>query len=125
MSPSITAQANILRHPPNARPRPNPSADREIIGSFFDCLDRVVRQAVEDALGKGTQPAPTAALLSPIGGTELAVEITGLSLSRIYALVSQGGLPVSKRGNKLRFSRADLIAWVAEGKRAERKQNGR
>jgi excisionase family DNA binding protein len=56
---------------------------------------------------------------------QLAQEITGLSKARIYALVSGRGIPHSKRGNKLYFNRTDLLAWVAEGNRAEYKQNGR
>jgi hypothetical protein len=52
-----------------------------------------------------------------IGGIELAQEITRLSKARIYALVSAGQIPNSKRGNKLYFSRTDLLAWVSQGKR--------
>lgn len=59
---------------------------------------------------------PTAAPL--VGGIELAREITRLSKARIYALVSKRSLPHSKRGNRLTFNRADLLAWVSEGQRA-------
>ncbi|MDQ2792848.1 MAG: helix-turn-helix domain-containing protein [Bacteroidota bacterium] len=52
-----------------------------------------------------------------VGGIELAQEITRLSKARIYALVSAGQLPNSKRGNKLYFNRTDLLAWVGQGKR--------
>lgn len=55
-----------------------------------------------------------------VGGIELAQEVTRLSRSRVYALVSQRGIPHSKRGNKLYFNRAELLAWVAEGKRNEK-----
>ena len=54
-----------------------------------------------------------------VGGMELAQEITRLSKPRVYALVSEGRLPNSKRGNKLYFNRADLLAWVNAGKRGE------
>ena len=52
-----------------------------------------------------------------IGGIELAQEVTRLSKARIYALVSAGLVPCSKRGNKLFFNRADLLDWVGQGKR--------
>ncbi|WP_426060626.1 helix-turn-helix domain-containing protein [Hymenobacter sp. B1770] len=62
----------------------------------------------------------TTAIAAPeVGGIELAQEITRLSKPRIYALVSKRGLPVAKRGNKLYFTRADLVAWVNAGKRGE------
>ncbi len=54
-----------------------------------------------------------------IGGIELAEELTRLSRARLYTLVSQRTIPHSKRGNKLYFSRAELMAWVAAGHRAE------
>ena len=54
-----------------------------------------------------------------VGGIELAEEITRLSRARLYTLVSQRVIPHSKRGNKLYFNRAELLAWVAAGHRAE------
>ena len=54
-----------------------------------------------------------------LGGIELAQEITRLSKPRLYALVSARGIPHAKRGNKLYFNRADLLAWVNAGKRGE------
>ncbi|MGI4872100.1 MAG: helix-turn-helix domain-containing protein [Janthinobacterium lividum] len=56
-----------------------------------------------------------------VGGIELAQQVTRLSKPRIYALVSTRGIPHSKRGNKLYFNRAELLAWVAAGKRGETK----
>ena len=52
-----------------------------------------------------------------IGGMLLAREITRLSTARIYTLVSEGKIPVSKRGNRLTFNRADLLDWINQGKR--------
>lgn len=54
-----------------------------------------------------------------VGGIELAQEVTRLSKPRLYALVSARGIPHSKRGNKLYFDRAELLAWVAAGRRGE------
>ncbi|MGI4759819.1 MAG: helix-turn-helix domain-containing protein [Janthinobacterium lividum] len=65
--------------------------------------------------------APHASSTDEVGGLKLAVEITRLSKSRVYALVQQRGIPHSKRGNKLYFNRAELLAWVEEGKRQEKK----
>ncbi|AMR27699.1 hypothetical protein A0257_11725 [Hymenobacter psoromatis] len=62
----------------------------------------------------------TAAAPAPeVGGIELAQQITRLSKPRLYALVSARGIPHSKRGNKLYFNRAELLAWVAAGQRGE------
>ncbi|MCR5888017.1 helix-turn-helix domain-containing protein [Hymenobacter sp. J193] len=58
---------------------------------------------------------PTAA---EVGGIALAQEVTRLSKPRIYALVSARAIPHSKRGNKLYFNRAELVAWLEEGRRA-------
>lgn len=54
-----------------------------------------------------------------VGGIELAQQVTRLSKPRIYALVSARGIPHAKRGNKLYFTKAELLAWVNAGKRGE------
>ena len=59
------------------------------------------------------------------GGIELAQQVTRLSKPRIYALVSARANPPPKRGNKLYFNRADLMAWVNAGKRGENDTAGR
>lgn len=53
------------------------------------------------------------------GGIELAQQVTGLSKPRIYALVSARQIPHAKRGNKLYFNRAEVLAWIAAGKRGD------
>lgn len=61
-----------------------------------------------------------------VGGIDLAQQITRLSKARLYALVSERGIPHAKRGNKLYFNRAELLAWVNDGQRATTgKGNGR
>lgn len=65
------------------------------------------------------QASPQVLVLPAIGGMELAQEVTRLSKARIYALVSERGIPHSKRGNKLHFNRADLLAWINNGRRQE------
>ena len=79
---------------------------------FFDDLRAVVRHEVKQALGAGADPAP-----AEVGGIELAQQLTRLSKARIYALVSAREISHAKRGNKLYFNRAELLAWVAAGKR--------
>ncbi|MGI4831872.1 MAG: helix-turn-helix domain-containing protein [Janthinobacterium lividum] len=83
---------------------------------FFDDLRTVIRHEVKQAIS----PTP----FNPeVGGIELAQEVTRLSKPRIYALVSARGIPHSKRGNKLYFNRADLLAWVEQGRRDECKMS--
>ena len=67
----------------------------------------------------------TATAAPEVGGIELAQQVTRLSKPRIYALVSARGIPHAKRGNKLYFNRADLMAWVNAGKRGETETAGR
>lgn len=86
------------------------------IAHILDEFRSIVRQELA-ALLQDPLTMPT----GDVSGIDLAVEITRLSKSRIYALVQQRGIPHSKRGNKLYFNRADLLAWVEEGKRQEKK----
>ena len=55
--------------------------------------------------------------VSEVGGIELAQEVLRLSKPRIYALVSERAIPHMKRGNRLTFSRAELVEWVKAGSR--------
>jgi excisionase family DNA binding protein len=86
---------------------------------FFDDLRAVIRHELAQNSPSAKEPD------AQVGGIELAQEITGLSKPRIYALVSERKICHAKRGNKLYFNRADLLAWVAEGNRAVHKQNER
>ena len=74
-----------------------------------------LRTAVRHEVAQIFASAPAA--VAEVGGMELAKEITRLSESRIYALVSARQIPHSKRGNKLYFNRAELLAWVEAGNR--------
>jgi excisionase family DNA binding protein len=68
-----------------------------------------------------TLPINSVSPPSEIGGLQLAEEVTRLSKPRIYALVSNRSIPHSKRGNRLYFNRAELLAWVAAGSREQQK----
>lgn len=87
----------------------------------FENLD--IRLAcMESKLDKLLDQLPANPSAAPeTGGIELAQQITRLSKARIYALVSARELPHSKRGNRLFFSRLDLLAWVNAGKRGQNK----
>jgi excisionase family DNA binding protein len=111
MSPSYTAQA---------APQTTPTS-KEAIGHFFAGLDLLIRKAVSETVAASLQSETTSPPLTAIGGMELAREVTGLSKPRLYALVSERGIPHAKRGNKLFFNRAELLAWIAEGNRSQRK----
>ena len=78
---------------------------------FLSDLRATIQQEVKLAL------AITASPSAETGGIELAKEVTRLSKSRIYALVSARQIPHSKRGNVLHFNRAELLAWVKSGNR--------
>ncbi len=99
-------------------------AGAEVVSYFLDCLGLLIRQAVQEAI---QETPPTAPVIAPslVGGMELAQEVTRLSKARIYALVSERAIPHMKRGQKLHFNRAELMTWLAEGSRAERKKLGR
>lgn len=55
--------------------------------------------------------------LDEYGGIDLAVQLTGLAKPTIYYKVHKREIPHSKRGNRLRFSRRELIEWIEDGKR--------
>ena len=84
----------------------------------FESLDaRLV--SLESKLDRLLSGQSTSASAPEVGGIELAQQVTRLSKARLYALVSAREIPHAKRGNKLYFNRAELLAWVAEGKRGE------
>ncbi len=64
----------------------------------------------------GNPPTP----VDEVGGIDLAEKITRLSAARIYTLVSKRLIPHKKRGNRLYFSRAELLGWVEEGNREQK-----
>jgi len=46
-----------------------------------------------------------------------AAELLSLSVPTIYSKVSKGELPVMKRGNRLYFSRKELLEYLKEGRK--------
>ena len=104
-----------------AQYKPTTSEQFNAVRAFFG---QIIRDELRELLPQMAAPAPTVAL-PRIGGLELAQEVTGLSKPRLYALVSERGIPHKKKGNRLFFDREELIAWIGEGNRAVRKQKGR
>lgn len=83
----------------------------EILNKRLETIEELLsRLALQSS--QTQQPAPQ------VGGVKLAQEITRLSKSRIYVLVSERAIPHAKRGNRLFFNRAELLEWVAAGSRA-------
>lgn len=87
----------------------------------FEAIDQRLNR-IEDLLIELIEHLPSGAraVVSEIGGIELAQEVTRLSKSRLYALVAARQIPHAKRGNKLYFTRADLQAWIAASQRNSR-----
>ena len=53
----------------------------------------------------------------PNMNVQSAADFLLLKVPTIYSKVSKGELPAMKRGNRLYFSRKDLIAYLKEGRR--------
>ncbi|GAB2478305.1 hypothetical protein GCM10011375_18820 [Hymenobacter qilianensis] len=85
----------------------------ELINARLINLEALTLEALQHLRSNSTQP------VAEVGGMELAQEVTRLSKARLYALVSARAIPHAKRGNKLYFHRADLLAWVEQGKRRD------
>jgi excisionase family DNA binding protein len=90
----------------------------ETINARLSNLEALTLEALQCLRNSTTAPAPE------VGGIELAQQVTRLSKPRLYALVSARQIPHAKRGNKLYFNRAELLEWVAVGKRSEKTVKG-
>ena len=55
---------------------------------------------------------PTQSEYDRIDKIDEACKITGFSKSKIYKLTSQKEIPFKLRGNRLVFSRKELLAWL-------------
>ena len=83
----------------------------EVIDHRFSRLEALLLEIVAQLRSSTTAGVPET------GGLELAQEFTHLSKSRLYALVAARRIPHAKRGNRLYFTRAELQAWIAAGRR--------
>ena len=87
-----------------------------MIDNPFAVLDRRINR-LESLLVEIRDSVSNPAPADEVGGIELARQVTRLSAARIYTLVSERKLPHKKRGNRLTFRRAELLAWLDEGNR--------
>ncbi|MGI4823582.1 MAG: helix-turn-helix domain-containing protein [Janthinobacterium lividum] len=83
----------------------------ESIANRLSTIEALLAETLPLLRGHSIAPLPET------GGIELAQELTRLSKPRLYALVSARSIPHAKRGNKLYFNRAEILAWLAQGKR--------
>ncbi len=84
-----------------------------LIVTTSDELKRIVGEAVASALPQSVEPKSLPETLNLDGAITL-LEEHGYTTSRatIYKLTSRGELPHSKYGNKLIFSRSELLQWA-------------
>lgn len=82
----------------------------ELIVTTADQLSTLIQSAVKRALAPQTTPPakPDRCTLDE------AVEITGFSKSKLYKLTSSNGIAFKRYGNRLIFSRKELLEWVEE-----------
>ncbi|WP_076422782.1 helix-turn-helix domain-containing protein [Pontibacter lucknowensis] len=82
----------------------------ELIVTTADQLSTLIQRAVARAIVPTSTPTP-----KPDRCTlDEAVEITGLSKSKLYKLTSSNDIPHKRYSNRLIFSRKELTDWVEE-----------
>lgn len=72
-----------------------------------ELIDRIANE-VEERFHRDTPPAP----LSDRITVDEAMTLTGLTRSSLYKLTMTNGIPFSKYGKRLIFSRKDLNEWI-------------
>jgi len=80
-------------------------------------IKQIFRQELQSFFETNKQSNFTA----PEGDQPLTIkqagELLSLSVPTLYGLVSRQGIPVSKQGKRLYFSRVDLLAWIKSGRK--------
>ncbi|HWB26770.1 MAG TPA: helix-turn-helix domain-containing protein [Chitinophagaceae bacterium] len=85
----------------------------------FETLPKAVTQLfdkltnIERLLSAKENETPADSFLT----IQQAAEFLTLSVPTIYGLVSRGEIPVSKKGKRLYFSKAELTEWVKAGRK--------
>lgn len=77
-------------------------------------IREMFREEIKIALNETS--AVTKAPLKEIINIKEACELTDLARPTIYGLVSKREIPFFKQGQKLRFKRSELIAWIESGR---------
>ena len=80
------------------------------VSQLYEKLDSIEKLL----LSQGNTTQPEADQLLTI---KQAAELISLSVTTLYGLVSRKEIPVSKRGKRLYFSKADLLAWIKAGRK--------
>lgn len=71
-------------------------------------LIELIVNRIEERLRNDTPPAPLPDRME----VEEAIQLTGLTRSSLYKLTMTNGIPFSKYGKRLIFSRKDLNEWI-------------
>ena len=85
-----------------------------IIVTSEEALRTIVAEAVAGVIPKATTAEPPDTIALPVAYQLLIDHGYPTSRAKIYKLTSSGQMPHRKYGNKLVFSRRELLAW-AEG----------
>ena len=80
------------------------------VSQLYEKLDSIEKLLISQ--GNTTQPEVDQLLT-----IKQAAELITLSVATLYGLVSRKEIPVSKRGKRLYFSKADLLAWIKSGRK--------
>ena len=82
----------------------------EAVTQLYDKLNNIERLLLE----KSNEPQPEADQLLNI---KQAAEFLKLSVPTLYTKVHSATIPVCKQGNRLYFSKQDLINWIRTGRK--------
>ncbi len=80
----------------------------ELIVTTADQLSQIIRGEFSRAFNFKPEPQP----LPDRCTFEDALELTGLSKSKLYKLTAANEIPNKRFGSRLIFSRKELLAWV-------------
>jgi len=84
----------------------------QLPSAFVELFHKV--ENIEKLLERRRDATPVVEELLTI---QAAADFLKLSVPTLYGLVSRSQLPVSKRGKRLYFSKAELAAWIKEGRK--------
>lgn len=84
-------------------------------------LFAVIQKAVTKAIVDSKQPPPYPQA-DEVLTIKQAAQLLCLSVPTIYGLVHRAAIPVSKRGKRLYFSKAELTQWIKDGRKKTTKE---
>lgn len=73
-------------------------------------VDKIDKFLIETKYGQSPEPE------TPVGIKQASL-IVNKTVATLYGYVSRGEIPVCKRGNRLYFSKIDLLAWIKAGQK--------